>query len=209
MRVLQVVNDFFPDPGGVQRVVLELSKALIQRGVKVKVVSTTQPPNGEHGMVDGLPVTYTGHLFRVSQAQISLSLLRRLMVEEADVVHTHLPYPWSADWAALIGKLRGCPVVLTYHSDIVGAGLKGLVTGAYRHALLQMTLSLTDRIVVTTSNRLTVVPLLRRFDKKVVQIPLGTDRSISCLLLPPSVAIPSASLDSSAIHTATRGWTYS
>lgn len=155
--------------------VLELSKALIRRGVEVKIMSTSRSPLGEKGEVDGVPVAYTGHIFKVSQAQISFKLARRLMTEEADVLHTHLPYPWSADWAALTGKLRGRPAILTYHSDLVGSGWKGAVTGAYRYSVLQATLSLVDRIVVTTPDRLGVVPILRRFSKKVAQIPLGTD----------------------------------
>jgi glycosyltransferase involved in cell wall biosynthesis len=175
MRVLQVVNDFFPDPGGVQRFVLELSKALSRRGVESKIVSTTRSPNGEHGVVDGLPVTYTGHLFRISQALISPKLVRRLMTEEADVVHTHLPYPWSADWAALTGRLRGRPVILTYHNDMVGPGWKKLVTSAYGHSLLQVTLSLANVIVVTTPGRVSLSPVLRQFAEKVVHIPIGID----------------------------------
>lgn len=175
MRVLQVVNDFFPDPGGVQRVVLELSKALIQRGVEVKVVSTTQRSEGNHGSVEGVPVLYAGNICRLGQALISPTLVYHLMRENADVIHTHLPYPWSADWAALTGKFRGRPVVLTYHNDIVGPGWKRAVTGTYRSSLLQVTLSLTDRIVVTTPDRLKLSPILQRFRDKVVHIPLGVD----------------------------------
>ena len=176
MKIIQVLNDFFPDTGGVQRVVLELSKALIRRGVEVEILCSTQPPNGEHGVFEDIPVTYTGHVFRVSQALISPKLVRRLWTGKADLVHSHL-HPWSADWAALTGKLRKTPVVLTYHSDLVGSGWKRLVTGAYRGSLLRMTLSLADRIVVTTPDRLKVVPALRSFKKKVVSIPLGIDSS--------------------------------
>jgi glycosyltransferase involved in cell wall biosynthesis len=175
MRVLQVVNDFFPEPGGVQRFVLELSKALCRRGIEVKVLSTTHPPNGEHGAVDGLPVTYIGHLFRVSQTLISPKLVHRLMSEEADVVHTHLPPPWNADWAAITGALRRRPVILTWHNDITGPGWKRPVTGAYNWSLHQLTLFLTDRIVITTPHRLTLSPILSRFSKKVVHIGEGID----------------------------------
>lgn len=175
LKVVQVVNDFFPDTGGAQRVVLELSKALKRRGVRVKIVCATRAVNGEHGTVEDLPVVYAGHVFRVSQALISLKLVNRLISEDADLVHTHLPYPWSADWAAIVGRLRNKPVVLTYHNDIVGSGWKGLAAGAYTSSLLQMTLALVDRIVVTTPHRLRLSPALRRFAHKVVPVPLGVD----------------------------------
>lgn len=174
MKILHVVNDFFPEVGGTQRAVMEVCRALRRGGIDARVLACTRHRVKE-AIVDGVPVTYAGHEVRISHTHISLSLPARVLSIRPDLLHVHIPYPWSADISTIIGRLRRLPVILTYHNDIGGSAWKGLAARAYNRTLLRLTLALVDRIVVTTPNRLHLSPIPRRLHRKVVHIPLGTD----------------------------------
>lgn len=153
MMVLQVVNDFFPEVGGVQRYVLDLSRALSGKGIKVRVVTSTRQAVRQ-GQIEGVPVTYVGHLFRVSHTYISPRLPATLTAMPADVIHAHFPCPWSMEWALLLGRLRRVPTVLTYHNDPGSKpGLLGAAARAYERMLLPLVIRWPQLVVTSTPDR--------------------------------------------------------
>ena len=57
-------------------------------------------------------------LSKMANTNITPSLPLALLQDDFDILHTHLPTPWSADWSALISRLEKKSLVLTYHNDI-------------------------------------------------------------------------------------------
>jgi glycosyltransferase involved in cell wall biosynthesis len=151
MRILQTPPRVFPYIGGVETVVLSLSRALARRGHDVTVVCADEPGGGPSDC-DGVKIKRLRYPFKVANTNLTPSLPFSLCREGFDVVHTHLPTPWSADWSALIGRLRRKGVVVTQYNDIVGSGASGAVARLYNRACLPVTLRLADRVVVNSAD---------------------------------------------------------
>ncbi|MDD3552330.1 MAG: glycosyltransferase family 4 protein, partial [Methanothrix soehngenii] len=90
-----------------------------------------------------------------------------------DILHTHLPTPWSADWSGLISRLKKRPLVLTYHNDIVGEGWAGQIAWIYNKTALKLLLKSAGGIIVTRNRY--VSPYLKDYASKVFFVPLGID----------------------------------
>ena len=93
--------------------------------------------------------------------------------EDFDILHTHLPTPWSADWSGLISLLKKRPLVLTYHNDIVGEGWAGQIAWIYNKTALKLLLKSAGGIIVTRNRY--VSPYLKEYAGKVFFVPLGID----------------------------------
>ena len=93
--------------------------------------------------------------------------------EDFDILHTHLPTPWSADWSGLISRLKKRPLVLTYHNDIVGEGWAGQIAWIYNKTALKLLMKSAGGIIVTRNRY--VSPYLKEYAGKVFFIPLGID----------------------------------
>jgi len=93
--------------------------------------------------------------------------------EDFDILHTHLPTPWSADWSGLISLLKKRPLVLTYHNDIVDEGWAGQIAWIYNKTALKLLLKSAGGIIVTRNRY--VSPYLKEYAGKVFFVPLGID----------------------------------
>lgn len=112
---------------------------------------------------------------RLASVAISPGLLASIRQEflsgRANLLHLHAPNPWG-DLAALRSQ-ADTPVVMTWHSDIVG---RPALFKLYS-AVQQRSLRRADRIVVFTPKHLQGSVQLPRdvIERKVVQIPIGID----------------------------------
>lgn len=112
---------------------------------------------------------------RLASVAISPGLLTSIRREfssgRANLLHLHAPNPWG-DLAAL-GSRADTPVVMTWHSDIVG---RPALFKLYS-AVQQRSVRRADRIVVFTPKHLESSVQLPRevIERKVVQIPIGID----------------------------------
>lgn len=89
----------------------------------------------------------------------------------ANLLHIHTPNPWG-DLAA-IDAHHDTPVVMTWHSDVVGKpGLMKFYSGIQQRALQR-----SDRIVIFTPKHFDSSEQLKldKLERKLVQIPLGID----------------------------------
>lgn len=152
MNILQTPVRFYPYIGGVESYVHNLSKKHVEAGHNVTVVcAKVKKETKQREEIDGINVRRLKTIGRIANTNITPALPAVLLEEarEADVIHTHLPTPWSADLSALAGAVTGTPVVLTYHNDIIGEGIAEYVARAYNRTMLQVSLSIVDRIIVT------------------------------------------------------------
>ena len=94
-------------------------------------------------------------------------------VPELDVLHTHIPTPWSADISALVSLLKQKPLFVTYHNDLTGQGTSGLVACLYNVTFLHLVLWRAKKIVITQPKYIEHSSHLKLHKKKVITIPLG------------------------------------
>lgn len=175
MRILEVVVRFHPYVGGVENTVLEVGRRLVGRGHEVRVVCADEPAGGPP-RVDGIDVVRLPWRGKIGNTNVCPGLRAALRSEpRPDVLHSHLPTALFADAAAGLAAATGVPLVLTYHNDLVGDGLKGVLAGVYNRLFLPRLLARSRRIVVTNPIYPSQSPHLTEGDPKLVCIPWGVD----------------------------------
>jgi len=148
MRVVHVYRTYFPDPpGGLQEAIRQIALATRERGVEPRIL--TLSPTPEPSVIDYPEGQVIREKSWAAPASCDLggpgSVIRyRQMVEWADVVHFHFPWPF-ADVLHLLGRTSK-PTVMTYHSDIVRQKALGAVYGP----LMRRTLRSMSAVVATS-----------------------------------------------------------
>ncbi|MCK5698994.1 MAG: glycosyltransferase family 4 protein [Candidatus Aenigmarchaeota archaeon] len=176
MKILQTPVRFKPYIGGVENYVYELSKQLVRQGHEVKVICANEPTTSNaREQIDGIEVNRLKYIGKIANTNITLLLPLRLLSEEFDVIHTHLPTPWSADWSAIISFLRRKKLIVTYHNDIVGKGVSKYIARFYNQTMLKFIMGRAHKIIITQAKYLDYSPHLKKYKDKIVVIPVGVD----------------------------------
>jgi len=174
MRILQTPPRFYPYIGGVENYVYFLSRELVKMGHQVKVFCADEPKGGD-AEIEGIQVKRLAHIAKVANTNITYWLPKRIFQEDCDLIHTHLPTPWSADVSAQAALLKNKPLVLTYFNDIMGRGMYSCVAAAYNFTALKILLKLTRKIIVLHRKYVDYSPYLKKHMKKIEIIPPGVD----------------------------------
>ena len=174
MRIIQTPARFYPYIGGTEQVVFYLSRELVKMGCDVKVICADEPHTGD-GVIENIKVRRIPYLGKIANSNISLSLAKELIKEDFDVIHTHLPHPYSADISALISLIKNKPLFLTYHNDITGSSFYKIIASGYNITLLKFLLRRAYKIFITHRNYLKSSPFLKPFARKIIVAPLGVD----------------------------------
>jgi glycosyltransferase involved in cell wall biosynthesis len=148
VRILEVVVRYPPFVGGVEASVHEVARRLAARGHEVRVICADDPP-GSPSDVDGVQVVRLPWRFKAANTNLCFGLGEAIRRERPDVIHTHLPTAFFAGRAASAAREMGVPLVLTYHNDVAGEGLKRLMAGLYNRAFLPRLLESSARVVAT------------------------------------------------------------
>jgi rhamnosyl/mannosyltransferase len=174
IRVLHVYRSYFPDShGGMEEVIRQIARNTAQLGVESRVFTLSPDPRPPVVKVDGSDVYRFKRTFEVSSCGVSLTAsggFRRL-VEWADGIHYHFPWPFG-DLLHFLGRVRK-PTLLTYHSDIVR---QKRLMWIYR-PLMRPFLRRVDAIVSTSENYFATSEELARYSEKIEVIPIGLDES--------------------------------
>lgn len=174
MKILQTPARFYPYVGGVENYVYYLSKELIKSGHEVKIICANEPKYTIEE-INNIRQKRLGFIGKIANTNITPSLPFRILNEDFDVLHTHLPTPWSADWSALISAAKKKPLVLTYHNDIVGKGLARHIAKVYNLTALRFLLKKAKKIIVSRSNYIESSPYLKKYKEKIDVVPAGVD----------------------------------
>lgn len=175
MRIVQTPVRFYPFTGGVENYVYYLSRELVKSGDEVKVLCANEPHIESQQVVEGIKVERLPYTGKVANTNITTGLPKALSRGEYDIIHTHIPTPWSADWSALYSKTKDKPLVVTYHNDIVGDGFVSLVARLYNATGLRFVLKNADKIVITQPSYLESSKHLSKYRDKIEVIPNGVD----------------------------------
>lgn len=99
------------------------------------------------------------------------------LTEDYDVLHINGMVPLLTDIAILFARLRGKPVVLTYHNDAETAnwGTFGVFAAAVYSVFARFFVSFANVIVCSTRSYAMTSPVIRFFHHKLRVIPLGVD----------------------------------
>lgn len=175
MKIIQTPVRFYPFIGGVENYVYYLSKELVKLGHEINVICANEPNTEKNVVIDGINVKRLPYIFKVANTNITPNLPFKLASEDFDIMHTHLPTPWSADWSALLSKSRKKPLVLSYYNDIIGEGLADNIAKVYNNTFLKLLLKAADKIIIIQEDYIKTSPYLDEYRDKVEVIPCGVD----------------------------------
>jgi len=175
LKILQTPARFYPFTGGVENYVHNLSKELVDMGHEVTVLCANEPKSEKEDFLDGIRIKRVSYIGKIANTNITPKLPIEILSEDFDVIHTHLPTPWSADWSAVIAAVKGKPLVLTYYNDIVGEGFAERLAQLYNRINLNFLLKRASKIIIIQPNYLKSSSHLKGFEKKIETIPVGVD----------------------------------
>lgn len=177
MRILQVPIRFYPHVGGVENYVYAISRELTEMGHEIKVVCANELKRNPNETIDGISVRQLPYIGKIAYTNITPGLPCALYndASNCDLIHTHLPSPWSADWSALVAKARGKPLILTYHNDITADGSAKFIAWIYNATAIKFLLNSVDRIIITQKNYINTSPYIKNYSNKIQIIPCGVN----------------------------------
>jgi len=175
MKIVQTPVRFYPFIGGVENYVYYSAKELVKLGHNVTVICANEPSIEKNGVIEGIRFKRLSYFGKIANTNITPGLPFTLSKEDFDVIHTHIPTPWSADWSNIYSKLKKKPLVVTYHNDIIGNGFAEYIARFYNGSALKSLLNNADRIIITQANYLKSSPYLEDYSHKIEVIPNGVD----------------------------------
>ena len=180
--ILQTPIRFYPSIGGVENHVYYLSKELVNNGNFVKVICANEPQSNNRN-IHAIAVERLAYLFKITNTNITFSLPLRILRSHFDVIHTHMPTPWSADWSVLIAKIMKKRSIITIHNDMDKTDFLGkIVTKVYLFTLFKLTLTFVNKIIIVNpdweNSFNSTKKLLTPYKKKISVIPNGIDLSL-------------------------------
>lgn len=170
MKILQL-GKFHPIRGGVEKVMLDLTAGLSQRGIGCDMLCASldgsyEIPLNSHGRIIA-----TRSAAKIKATMISPAMVLRLrkICSSYDIIHIHHPDPMAA-LALRLSGFKG-KVVLHWHSDILRQRQLLRLIRPLQSWLLRRA----DAIVTTSPAYLEASPWLAPFRGKCRCIPIGID----------------------------------
>ncbi|XP_075542132.1 phosphatidylinositol glycan anchor biosynthesis class A isoform X2 [Dermacentor variabilis] len=149
-RICMVSDFFYPNTGGVESHIYQLSQCLLALGHKVCVITHAYGDRkGVRYMTSGLKVYYLPFLVIYNQCtlptiMISFPLIRNILIrEEITVVHAHSAFSSLALEVMLHASTLGLRAVFTDHSLFGFADASAIIT----NKLLSMSLSFANHVI--------------------------------------------------------------
>lgn len=178
MRIIQTPVRFYPFTGGVENYVYYMSKELVRLGNDVKVVCANEPHTKKEDVIDGINVLRLYYIAKIANTNITPGFPLAVSKEDFDIMHTHIPTPWSADWSSIVSKFKRKPLVVTYHNDIIGSGMADQIARLYNKTALKSLLNNAEKIIITQPSYIDYSPHLSNYEDKIEVIPNGVDVEI-------------------------------
>lgn len=178
MKIIQTPVRFYPFIGGVEKYVYYISSELVKYDdCDVEVICANEPSSVDEEIYNNIKINRLPYTGKIANTNVCLSLPNVLYKKEFDIIHTHVPTPWSSDWSNIICRLKNKPLVVTYHNDIIGTGIANLIAKTYNTTALKLLLNKADKIIITQDDYINS-PHLQNYKDKVVTIPNGVDTEI-------------------------------
>lgn len=150
MNICFVSDFFYPNVGGVEGHMYNLSQRLVQRGHKVIIITHSYPSRvGVRYLSSCVKVYYLPHWLVTDQVSLptiysTFPLFRQIMIREAiDIVHGHAAFSSMAHEAILHARTMGLSAVFTDHSLFGFEDTSSILT----NKLLKFTLSDIDHVI--------------------------------------------------------------
>lgn len=173
IRILQINKLYYPETGGIERVVQYIAEGLKDQ-TDMEVLVCRKKGGAVKEEINGVPVWRAKSYGVACSMPLSLDFLRRfrLMARDRDIIQFHMPFPLG-DVAGLLSGYRG-KVVLWWHSDVVKQKRAMLLYKPFMNWLLKRA----DLILVASQRIVDGSHYLSPYREKCRIIPLAVGQDI-------------------------------
>jgi len=174
MKIVHALAYYGEYLGGIQSYVKELAKRQREEGNEVKII--TSDLYGEENQIDKIPVIRVKSWFSAFRVPFIPGLPIKLLKEDCDILHVHLPLP-GLDLSAALKKWihPKTKLIITLHNYIpINSKLSKIFSWFHNKFLISPALKASDRIVVTTKAFADSLPY-KLPSRKINVISLGVD----------------------------------
>lgn len=175
MKVFHLYKCYYPETvGGIETVIDGLCHYTAEMGVENHLVTTCKQAKPYTKQVGSVTVHYFPQTIDVASCPMSLSLVPQFkqLLNQADVIHCHFPWPFAELLICLLPTKA--KKVVTYHSDIVKQKWLKYLYAPIMHRFFKTV----DRIIVTSENYSKTSVTLQRYQDKTKVIPLFLNESL-------------------------------
>jgi glycosyltransferase involved in cell wall biosynthesis len=136
LHILMVTPRFFPEMGGIENHVYEVSRRLVDRGFRVTVLTTDRS-----GQFPGQEVVRGAYIVRVPawpkkrDYYVAPDMYRRILSSDADLLHVQGYHTFVPPIAMAAALRRRLPYVLTFHSGGHSSPLRNALRWPQHRAL--------------------------------------------------------------------------
>ena len=180
MKVIHVVETYYPNVTGPARIIHELSKRLVKKGIECEVVTTDHKAekSKRKQILDGIKIRRFPVKYKFMQYLVAPEIKKYLRNVECDVIHCHNYRGYHSQISYKIAKKRGIPFILTPHGGLLGYDhyLDGLNKLPYLlfDAITRKKAALdADRIIVLSKEEQADAIRYGLSKKRVQRIPVG------------------------------------
>lgn len=170
MRILIALTYYRPHYSGLTIHAEREARALVKRGHQVTVLTSRFDPDlPPHEICDGVEIIRPRVWLHISKGVImpGMPLWAWRLAHQADVVHLHAPQ-LDAALIAVISRMLGKPVILTYHCDMrLPAGVVHSIANLASNIANRITASAANLIVHNTRDYAENSPFLSRYLAKI------------------------------------------
>jgi glycosyltransferase involved in cell wall biosynthesis len=172
MKIIQVCSNYYPDIGGIETHVKEISEALVRRGNDVEVVCTYSSHElPKKDIINGVKVTRLWALAPDGAYYFSPMIYFYLITKEYDVIHAHNYHSFPALFAALAAKKNFVFTAHTFGSNT--SFLKNLMHIFYKPFAKYFIINKSKIIISVTKKEMEILRTkFRLSSNRIVYIPL-------------------------------------
>lgn len=188
MNILQLCIRFPPAPGGAENHVYHISKELIGRGHDLQVFTSdlyTEVPfvrlDNPKPSYEGVPVKrFKSYSLGGEMHYVFIpSMMRELLKEETDIIHTHSYGYYQTTAGAFTKKLREIPLIITPHFhpswSMWGGKRRKKLRKFYDGLLGKSVIGATDLVICHSKNEKELLSSFSLPDEKIRIVPAGVD----------------------------------
>ena len=117
LKIPQTLAVFYPDIGGVNNYVLDLSEQLVKIGHEVKAFCANEPSKSKN--IFRMEVKRLNYWFKITNTNIISWLPIEILRSKYDIGHAHMPTLWISDWSIFLSKLMGEMIMKIMSSGIL------------------------------------------------------------------------------------------
>lgn len=179
MKIAHIISTFYPYKSGMGNSVASFARELPQYKHEVTVI-TPNYNTREQTIEDwhGIKILRLKPFLAYGNAAVLPAIFKEL--KKHDLIHLHYPFYGTAELVALakLFSLRKTKLLLHYHMDTRGKGLRAIIYAWYRLLWLPILLRLVDEITCASLDYVKHSDIGRYYHKhyqKFSQVPFGVD----------------------------------